>query len=244
MAHPKIEEFINYAPGKYFNPDNAFGFQCKDLADAYAQSIFGVPWPDSMGAANAAQAFDRAPDAFWDKLRERPGQAGWVPLRGDIIVWGGDSINRFGHIALVVSADDNGVNVIQQDGYIQSAAFSGRLGYSQPGTGMVVGWLRPKPSKLPAVSAPVSAPTNGVPSRIITADVAAVMKGPNPHSGISPAYPDGLRKGARIGVVGYVQGADPIPNDGVQDDAWFKTISGLYVWANAAGNDLTGLKRL
>lgn len=55
----------------------------------------------------------------------------------------------------------------------------------------------------------------------VTADAAMVRTSPRVESGnISPRYPHGIAKGATVAIKGYVQGQDPYPNDGVQDDAW------------------------
>ena len=140
-----IESFIAYAPGKYFNPDNAYGFQCKDLIDSYVMDLFpGKSWTETIRPGNANVCFDGANPAYFDKIRNNPKDVNLIPKRGDIICWGGNKNNGFGHIAIVTGADIHGVNVIQQDGYLQCAAYQGRLGYDNPGTGMVQGWLRPK----------------------------------------------------------------------------------------------------
>lgn len=140
-----IQSFLAYAPGKYFNPDNAYGFQCKDLIDSYCMDIFpGKSWTETIRPGNANVCFNGANPEYFEKIKNNPNDPNQLPKFGDIICWGGNNINGFGHIAIVVSADKKGVNVVQQDGYLQCAAFQGRLGYDNPGTGMVQGWLRPK----------------------------------------------------------------------------------------------------
>lgn len=78
----------------------------------------------------------------------------------------------------------------------------------------------------------------------VTAPVAMVRTHPAAYSAMAPAYPSGIARGAKIAAVGYVQGADPYPTDGKRDDAWIKTVSGYYVWANNVGNSLAGLAKL
>lgn len=158
MASAVQEAFIRSAPGKYFNPDNAYGFQCKDIIDSYVMAIFpGKSWTETIKPGNANQIMNAANAEYFTKIWNDPNNAALVPQYGDIICWGGDGYNEFGHIAIVISADQNGVNVIQQDGGLQCAAFSGRLGYVQNYTGEVQGWLRPRPEKMPG----------GVPSNAI-----------------------------------------------------------------------------
>lgn len=144
----KTASFISSAPGKYFDPDNAYGFQCKDLIDAYVEAIFGRPWTETIRPGNANVCFNGANPEYFEKIANDPRNPAQIPQYGDIIVWGGNDVNRYGHIAVVIAADRSGVTVVQQDGYLQSAAFQGWLGYHNAGTGMVVGWLRPKASKV------------------------------------------------------------------------------------------------
>jgi hypothetical protein len=79
----------------------------------------------------------------------------------------------------------------------------------------------------------------------VTAPVARVRTSPAVRSNnIAPGYPDGIAQGATIAAVGYVAGEDPFPNDNSTDNAWIKTKSGYYIWANNVGNSLAGLKKL
>jgi GH25 family lysozyme M1 (1,4-beta-N-acetylmuramidase) len=78
-------------------------------------------------------------------------------------------------------------------------------------------------------------------SRTVTNPVAYVRTAPRSNGTEVAAYKGGIAKGEPFGVIGYVKGEDPY-NKG--DDAWYKTKSGYFVWANAAGNDLSGLQYL
>lgn len=148
MANAKQQAFIKSAPGKYFNPDNAYGYQCKDLIDSYVMEIFGGSWVDTIRPGNANVCFNGSNSAYFTKILNDPQSATQLPQYGDIICWGGNGVNPYGHIAIVVSADQNGVSVIQQDGYLQSATWQGYLKYTNAGTGVVQGWLRPKAEKM------------------------------------------------------------------------------------------------
>lgn len=79
----------------------------------------------------------------------------------------------------------------------------------------------------------------------VTAPVATVRTSPQvARDNVARAYPSGIARGAKIAVVGYVAGVDPFPGDGKLDNAWVKTVSGYYVWANVVGNSLAGLSKL
>lgn len=89
------------------------------------------------------------------------------------------------------------------------------------------------------------AQATGVKMLTVTGNPAMVRTSPRvAPDNIAPDYPEGIAQGAQVAAVGYVAGQDPYPNDGVQDDAWIKTVSGLYIWANALGDDLSGLPKL
>lgn len=150
MAHASIEEWINSAEGVPMDPDGAYGYQCVDLVDQYAQDIFGVRWQESVGGVNGAKdLLDRVPDAYWWRTDNNPNDSNQVPKRGDVIVWGGDAANPWGHTALILSSDANGVTVLQQNGNENwRPAHSAWLGYYAWGTGGVKGWLTPKTDKL------------------------------------------------------------------------------------------------
>ena len=148
MLNQFQKAWIDSAPGKAVNPNLVFGFQCVDVPKDYVQSIFAdTTWQEVWpGAGNAKDMLFTSSDEFVHRILNNPADASQVPEPGDIIVWGGTGaggLNPFGHIAVVTGADVNGVDVIQQDGFTQVAMFRARLGYSNPGTGAVTGWLRP-----------------------------------------------------------------------------------------------------
>jgi hypothetical protein len=153
-----INEWLATANGRRMNPDGHYGLQCVDVTDQYAEDLFGVPWPQSVGGvAGARQLLDAAPDEFWQRIDYAHGL---VPQRGDVLVFAGDEYNQWGHTAVVESADQIGINVIQQDGfaaptkfvdgayYSDKPAHRARLAYRANGTGLLAGWLRPRPEKI------------------------------------------------------------------------------------------------
>ena len=143
------ENWFATAVGRATDPDHVGGFQCVDTAKDYAERIWAATvwqnaWP---GAGNAKDMISTASTAYWDIIINDPTAHDQIPQRGDVIVWGGtgdNGVNPYGHIAVVTGADINGVDVIQQDGFLQVPMFADRLGYWNPGTGTVIGWLRPK----------------------------------------------------------------------------------------------------
>lgn len=231
MTTPVQEKFLTTAPGKWFNPDNFAGYQCKDVPDAYAMFIFGKPWAETVRPGNGNAVFANANPAYFVKVANDPSNAGQLPPRGAIFSIAGNSAVPEGHTGIVLESDRNGMKVLQQDGYKQVAAHVAYLPY----TGLI-GWLIPRLANEGAL---------GTFTRIVTANPAILRTSPRVEAGnIAPAFPNGIARGATLAVKGYVSGQDPFPNDGSTDDAWYVTKSDYYVWANGAGNSLAGLPRL
>lgn len=171
MTNPELVEWIRTAPGLRLNPDGAFGLQCVDAIDAYGEAIFGVHWTVCVGGvAGAKQLLDVAPDKYWIRFDNRPNDPNWIPIMGDVVVFGGSPANQWGHTAIVESADQNGMWVIQQDGfappliwanggqYSNKPAHRQWLPYYGPGTGHVTGWLRPREEMIVGYKPPAPAP--------------------------------------------------------------------------------------
>lgn len=243
MAHPEIEEWLNSAVGVAMNPDGSYGLQCVDVADQYAQDITGVPWPQSIGGvAGANGLLDAAPDKYWTRI-DNNGSPDQIPQRGDVIVWAGDSINQWGHVAIVESADVHGVNVIQQDGfappliwanggmYSNKPAHRARLAYSQPGTGHTLGWLRPKlASVAPPTPAPAPAPAPPALAeyqRKAGADQIAYRKSPSTNG----EFISWLDAGKVYDFKGFVRG-ETVSLPWVTSNIWLVgKYTGGYAWA-------------
>lgn len=224
-----VEKFLAEAPGRSYDPDGAYGFQCKDLIDAYVMFVFGRPWHETVRPGNGNQVFANANPHYFTKVANDPRNADQLPPRGSILSFDyGDG--GPGHTAVTLASDRNGVKVLQQDGNLQTPAHVAYLSYAG-----LVGWLVPRLANGGAL---------GTFTRIVTADSVMVRTGPGTKFPKAPGYPNGLAKGAVLAVKGYVAGEDPWPNDGVQDDAWYVTKSDFYVIANGAGNSLTGLPKL
>lgn len=157
MTHPEIAEWLATTEGLKLNPDGRYGLQCVDLVDAYAEALFGVPWPECVGGVNGAiQLLDVAPDAYWHRIDNNPADPNQIPAPGDVLVFGG---SQWGHTAVTVSPAVDGVDVLQQDGfaaphqYVDGAWYSAkpahraRLSYTNS-PGGVLGWLRPKHERI------------------------------------------------------------------------------------------------
>lgn len=225
MTNAAQEQFLTTAPGQWFDPDGMYGYQCKDLADAYAMAVFGRPWSETIRPGDGHAVFENASPDYFTKVKNNPSDPNQIPPRGAIINWDGSAAVPEGHVAVVLDANADAVLVVQQNGYTQTAAEAVWLPYTLPGGAVLDGWLIPRVA-------------DDVQIRIITGDPTYVRTGPGRGYAHAPGFPEGIAKGSPLAVVGYVKGEDPY-NTG--DDAWYKTKSGYYVWANGAGDDLSGL---
>lgn len=146
MSTVEIQKnFLDTATGKYFDPDGSYGFQCKDVIDAYCIALWGN-WQNTIRPGNANECWNGANTEYFEKIENKVGDLNNFPQYGDVIIWGGDSFNPYGHIAIAVWASAYSMRVLQQNGNgrANTPAEIATLGYDQPGTGGVIGWLRPK----------------------------------------------------------------------------------------------------
>lgn len=144
MANPEVEEWLRTAEGVAMNPDRAYGLQCVDVIDQFAQDLTGVHWSQSVGGVvSANQLLDVTPDAYWIRIDNDPSNRNQLPERGDFVIFGGDGVNPHGHVAAVLSASRDGAEFLQQDGSNRTRpVHKAWLGWDQVGTGHVTGWLR------------------------------------------------------------------------------------------------------
>lgn len=81
---------------------------------------------------------------------------------------------------------------------------------------------------------------DGPGTRTVTTEGANVRLAPFSDAPKAPGYEDGLALGAQLAVIGYVKGEEVTQGN----NAWYKTKSGYFVWANAAGDNIDGLEFL
>lgn len=191
---------------------------CKDLADAYCVYLFG-DWQNTLRPNDAADAFNGANDEYFIKIANNPNDPNLIPQPGDIITWGPMPGNSAGHIAVVYSADANGVTVLEQDGFLQIPARKKYWPNYIVGGVLTQGWLRPRPEKIIGYAQPVP------PKERKAAVTVNARDEPNTTSGIFQQ----ITAGDTVEMKGWVQGE---PVDG--NTTWFVTArSGKYMSAEA-----------
>jgi len=138
-----VDRWFSAAVGRSMNPDNAYGLQCKDVADDYCVALFGN-WVNTVKPGNGKDVFANASATYFTKIANDFTKPDLIPQYGDIINWGTSVAVPEGHVAVVKSATSNTVTVIEQDGYLQTPAKIATHSYILPNGAKCIGWLRPK----------------------------------------------------------------------------------------------------
>lgn len=108
--------------------------QCVALARQYIQDV--LKFPQFSTVNSAYQVFDIADTKYYTKIKNTPSG---VPKTGDIIIWS-KSYGGSGHIAIVKSADVNGILSFDQN-YTGHGELPQLVSHNYS---YVMGWLRPK----------------------------------------------------------------------------------------------------
>jgi hypothetical protein len=139
-----LDEFKATYVGKHVDFDGKLGFQCMDLIEEYNRDVVKAPrlW------GNAIDLLKNSQPQFYDFIPNTPT---YVPPAGSIAVWNNKVGNGDGHCAIVLAANVNSFDCIQQDGIRQTVTTVNRYYYQN-----VAGFLVVKVSRSPAILNPVN----------------------------------------------------------------------------------------
>ena len=179
MTNQYQDAWLAGAVGRRVDLDGDDSYDCVDVPKDYAQSIWaGTTWRQVWpGAGNAKDMIDTVDPAYCTVTRSDPNDAAQIPAPGDIIVYAGNAANPYGHIAVVKAADQNGVDVIQQDTNTQQAMALGHLAYTNQYTGPCSGWLTPIFVPDPFTGLPESGPAVATNQEKLDAIYDAIFNG-------------------------------------------------------------------
>ncbi|MEJ9076789.1 CHAP domain-containing protein [Gordonia malaquae] len=130
-ALTSVDAFVAQWNGQYAEYDGANGAQCVDLFNFYNRDVVGAP---RIGVTYAAELFNAAPGAYYDKL-----EVGAAPRKGDVAVWGASFPNGSGgagHVAIVLADQGAQIQVLTQN--------PGATKIASMTKGHITGYLRPK----------------------------------------------------------------------------------------------------
>ena len=135
----KFTAWAGGAVGRAIDVDKAYGNQCVDVINDYAESLYpGVGHGASLGGGNAQDIYGNASAQYFDKVPSASG-----PQPGDIICIGANQYSSVGHVAVVESVENGVVHVIQQNGANPSGStYRGTVSAIEMAA--VQGYLRPK----------------------------------------------------------------------------------------------------
>src|SRR5688572_25844769 len=85
------------------SPIGSYLYQCVEFAQRYMNSVFGIApmWP-VMAAAEMCTSQPAGVQTHW-------AGSGYVPKKGDLVVWGAVPGNPWGHVAVVRKAVSGGI---------------------------------------------------------------------------------------------------------------------------------------
>jgi hypothetical protein len=137
-----LNQFIATWSDRILDFDGAYGGQCVDVVDAWAQNL-GLSLPPVVGARNF---WDYDAIAGFDKIANTPSG---VPSPGDVLIWG-TAVGIYGHTAVFVNGDANRFTSFDENWPLNSVCHLQAHDYAG-----VLGWYHPHPG---AQTGPGSAP--------------------------------------------------------------------------------------
>jgi hypothetical protein len=93
--------------GQWIDTDGYYGAQCKDFVNAFTQENFGITFP-----GNACDLIYDALPSGWQRIQN---YAEFIPEPGDIAIWGGWNGNPYGHTGIIISANINTFESVDQN---------------------------------------------------------------------------------------------------------------------------------
>lgn len=93
--------------GQRIDTDGYYGAQCKDFVNAFTQENFGITFP-----GNACDLIYDALPSGWQRIQN---YAEFIPEPGDIAIWGGWNGNPYGHTGIIISANINTFESVDQN---------------------------------------------------------------------------------------------------------------------------------
>lgn len=131
-----LDEFVEKYNGKKIDYDGAYGAQCVDVFRQYCKDVLSIPHTGAVvGAEELFTKYDVLP--LEKKYFHRIAYEGVIPGTGDVVIFSASASNAYGHVAIILSANDKELTVFEQDGFKQDGAHIGTWDYKR-----VLGSLR------------------------------------------------------------------------------------------------------
>ena len=117
-----LDEFVKRYNGKKVDFDGRYGCQCVDLFRQYCEDVLKIPHTGGViGASELYTKYEAMPleIKYFEKIEFK----GTPPIAGDVVIFKPTKKNGFGHVAIVLAADNLSMTVFEQDGYAQTGAY-------------------------------------------------------------------------------------------------------------------------
>lgn len=117
-----LDEFVKTYNTKKVDYDGRYGAQCVDLFRQYCKDVLNIPHTGGViGAVELFTNYEKLP--LEKKYFEKIETVKQTPIEGDVVIFKSTAKNKFGHVAIVLSADNLSMTVFEQDGFAQTGAY-------------------------------------------------------------------------------------------------------------------------
>lgn len=139
-----IDKFFEIWNGQFADYDGMYGNQCVDIINFYQRDVIQGEWIGTPVTGGARDWFENYPNSkvtqkYYERITNDKSDPNQLPQKGDVIVWGANASNKYGHIAIVKSADSSGFTSFDQNWPLGSPCHF--VNHNWTG---VLGWLRPR----------------------------------------------------------------------------------------------------
>ncbi|KAF2515214.1 CHAP domain-containing protein [Flavobacterium foetidum] len=111
---------VDHVSGRNITKDSynlGLKYQCVEFVKRYYYQYYKHKMPDAYG--HAKDFFDsKTPDGSWNKSRglvQYKNPSNSKPQVGDLVIFSGSLLNRFGHVAIISNVSENEIQIIQQN---------------------------------------------------------------------------------------------------------------------------------
>lgn len=223
MTRQDALNWLNAQKGKSLDYDGVYGIQCVDFFNYYYLYLTGRnPYTDGYGVPGAKDLWNIATSRF-TKIANNPNDANQLPSVGDILIYNSSWGGGFGHVEVVIGADQKGFTAIGQRQTEANRSATAVYRTWATAVGGLIGWLSFNGfiTSSPIATNQRVVGNNGVNCRDKASTAGAIIKEGEP--------------GEVLTFKGFVTGENVSGND-----KWFVgAFSGVYCWSGAFTNPST-----
>jgi hypothetical protein len=110
-----LDEFVTTYNGKKVDFDKQYGNQCVDLFRQYVKDVLKTPQPKGVIGAKefwSNRTSDPVLISYYTPYVNTPE---FIPLAGDVVIWGPTNYNEYGHVAIFLEGGVNSFKSFDQN---------------------------------------------------------------------------------------------------------------------------------